>query len=107
KGLQAAEVDKALNEDSGLVGVSGVSADLRQVLSAASSGNRRAQLAVDIFVHRIVSTIGGMAATLGGLDALIFTGGIGEHSSVIREAVCAPLAYLGLRLEPAAEDAVA
>lgn len=98
KGVDAAALDHALNEESGLEGVSGVSADLRQVLAAASAGNQRARLAVDVFVHRLVSTLGGMVATLGGLDALVFTGGIGEHSALVRQAVCAPLGYLGLRL---------
>jgi acetate kinase len=70
-----------LNERSGLLGVSGVSADMRRVLAAANSGNARAQLACDLFVRRIVTTVGAMVATLGGLDALVFTGGIGEHSS--------------------------
>jgi acetate kinase len=104
QGVGAAELDHTLNEESGLQGVSGVSADMREVLAAAA-GNERAQLAVDMFVHRLVSTLGGMVATLGGLDALVFTGGIGEHSAVIRQAVCAPLAYLGLRLGDEAPEA--
>ncbi len=89
RGVAAAEADRALNEQSGLLGVSGVSSDLREVLQAAQAGQGRAQLAIDMFVHRLVETIGGMVATLGGLDALVFTGGIGEHSALIRARACA------------------
>jgi acetate kinase len=98
-GLSAADLETALNERSGLLAVSGVSADMRQVLAAAERGNARAQLARDLFVRRIVGTIGAMVATLDGLDALIFTGGIGEHSATIRAAVCESLGYLGLSLD--------
>jgi acetate kinase len=98
-GLSAADLETALNERSGLLGVSEVSADLRQVLAAAEAGNARAQLARDLFVRRIVGSIGAMIAVLAGLDALIFTGGIGEHSDVIRAAVCQPLSYVGLALD--------
>ena len=87
RGLSAADLETALNEHSGLLGVSGVSADMRQVLAAADAGNTRAQLARDLFVRRIVGTVGAMIAILGGLDALVFTGGIGEHRSPIRAAV--------------------
>ncbi|HEY0584436.1 MAG TPA: acetate/propionate family kinase, partial [Chloroflexota bacterium] len=104
QGLSAAEVDAALNERSGLLGVSGVSADMRQVLDAADNGNGRAQLAVDMFVRRVTAAIGASAATLGGLDTLIFTGGIGEHSARMRAAICAPLRFLGLSLDDAANE---
>jgi acetate kinase len=98
-GLSAAHLETALNERSGLLGVSGVSADMRQVLAAADTGNTRAQLARDLFVRRIVGTVGAMVTTLGGLDALVFTGGIGEHSSPIRAAVYESLNYLRLGLD--------
>jgi len=101
-GLTAADLEIALNERSGLSGVSGVSADLRQILAAADAGNERAQLARDLFARRIVGTVGRMVAVLVGLDALLFTGGIGEHSQVIRAAVCDSLSYLGLSLDPRA-----
>jgi acetate kinase len=94
KGVTVTELDRALNEGSGLQGVSGVSADMRAVLAAADQGNARAALARDMFVHRVVSTIGAMAATLDGLDVLVFTAGIGEHSQAIRDAVCSRLGYL-------------
>jgi acetate kinase len=98
-GLAAADLEAALNQRSGLLGVSGVSADMRQVLAAADAGNTRAQLARDLFVRRIVGTVGAMVAMLAGLDALIFTGGIGTHSSTIRADVCDSLSYLRLGLD--------
>jgi acetate kinase len=102
QGLSPAELDHDLNEDAGVLGVSGISDDLRQVLAAADSGHARARLAIDIFVHRLVASIGGMVAALDGLDALIFTGGIGQHSAIVRAAVCARFGFLGVRLDAAA-----
>jgi acetate kinase len=93
------ELNRALNEQSGVLGVSGISTDMREVLGAAASGHQRAQLARDMFVHSLVQTIGGMVACLGGLDALVFTAGIGEHSAEIRETACASLGYLDLELD--------
>ena len=92
------QLDEILNKKSGLLGVSGVSSDMRQILAAMKSGNERAELAFEIFVHRLRSGIGSMVAVLGGLDALIFTAGIGENSSEVREAVCDLSGYLGLKL---------
>jgi acetate kinase len=103
KGLNVEELDNALNHESGLLGVSGISSDLRQLLSKLPH-NPDARLAVDIYVHRIVQTIGAMTATLGGIDALVFTAGVGEHSAKIRECVCEKLKYLGLDLDPAANE---
>ena len=93
------QLDEILNKKSGLLGISGVSSDMRQILAAMKSGNKRAELAFEIFVHRLRSGIGSMVAVLGGLDALIFTAGIGENSSEVREAVCALSGYLGLKLD--------
>src|SRR6476620_6951780 len=103
KGLDAEALDNALNYESGLLGISGISSDLRQVLSELSH-NPDAQLAVDVYVHRIVQTIGAMAATLGGIDALVFTAGVGEGSPEIRKRACEKLKYLGLELDPAANE---
>jgi len=103
KGLDAEELDSALNYESGLLGVSGISSDLRQILSELPH-NPDARLAVDVYVHRIVKTIGAMAATLGGIDALVFTAGVGEGSPEIRKRVCEKLKYLGLELDPAANE---
>lgn len=95
------DLDDALNERSGLLGVSGVSADLRAVTAAADTGDPRAALAEAMFLHRLIGAIGAMAAVLGGLDALVFTGGIGEHSPRVRRAVADALGYVGLRLDEA------
>ncbi|HEX8967254.1 MAG TPA: acetate/propionate family kinase [Chloroflexota bacterium] len=107
QGLDVAELDQALNEHSGLLGVSGVSADLREVLDAAAAGHEPAQLARDTFVHSLVAHAGAMIAVLGGIDALVFTGGIGEHSSVIRAGVSAAFGYVGLRLDRRLNEAAA
>src|SRR6476619_6407588 len=103
KGLDAEELDSALNYESGLLGVSGISSDLRQVLSQLPH-NPDARLAVDVYVHRIVRTIGAMAATLGGIDALVFTAGVGERAVEIRKRACEKLKYLGLELDQAANE---
>ncbi len=100
KGLTADDLDRVLNRASGLLGVSGVSGDMRQVQEAAKAGNVRARLAFDVFVHRLRQGIGAMAATLGGLDALVFTAGIGEHSAEVRAAACRGLEFLGLEIDP-------
>jgi acetate kinase len=98
KGLDVNELDHALNYQSGLLGVSGVSSDMRQVLLALPH-NPDARLAVEVYVHRIRQTVGAMASTLGGVDALVFTAGVGEHAAEIRERVCENLKYLGLDLD--------
>jgi len=103
KGLNADQIDHALNYESGLLGVSGISSDLRQVL-AAMPQQADARLAVEVYVHRIRQTVGAMAATLGGVDALVFTAGVGEHAAAIRERVCENLGYLGLALDRSAND---
>jgi acetate kinase len=97
-------LDYVLNKASGLEGISGISSDLREVREAMSTtgyaqGNSRAQLAWDIYVHRLRSGIGAMLASLGGLDALVFTAGVGEHSWQIRQAVCEAFGFLGLKLD--------
>jgi acetate kinase len=98
-------LDKTLNTQSGLLGISDVSGDMRQILSAMKEGNLRAQLAFDIFVHRLRSGIGAMIAALGGIDALVFTAGIGENSPEVRAAVCANFAFLGLLLDASKNNA--
>src|SRR6266404_2718897 len=103
KGLRVDALDKVLNYESGLLGISGISSDLRQILSELPH-NPDARLAVDVYVHRIVKTIGAMAATLGGIDALVFTAGVGEGSPEIRKRVCEKLKYLGVELARAANE---
>lgn len=103
KRLDVNALDQALNYESGLLGISGTSSDLRQLLSELPH-NPDAKLAVDVYVHRIVQTIGAMAATLGGIDALAFTGGVGERAVEIRKRVCEKLKYLGLELDRTANE---
>ena len=93
------KVLKVLSKESGLLGLSGVSNDLRQVLQAMDEGNGQARLAVETLVDNIVGYIGMYAAYLNGLDALVFTGGIGLHSDRIRQMVCSRLGYLGVKLD--------
>jgi acetate kinase len=96
--MSVEQVDQALNHESGLLGVSGVSSDYRQVQAAALKGEERARLALDIYADRIRATVGALAVTMGGVDALIFTAGVGEHAADLRAAVCQGLGILGLKL---------
>jgi acetate kinase len=98
--LTGQELDELLNTKSGLLGISGVSGDMRPVLSAMKDGNARAKLAFDIFVHRLQAGIGAMIAALGGIDILVFTAGIGENSPEVRDVTCANFGFLGLTLDP-------
>ena len=104
QGLTDEEVLEGYQKKGGLLGISGVSNDLRYVLEAADQGNQRAELAVDVFVNGIVHYIGAFYLDLGGLDDLVFTAGIGEHSPRIRRMVCQKLAPLGVKLEEAANE---
>jgi acetate kinase len=102
RGLSAEQVDRILNRESGLLGVSGTSADMRQVLTAARDGDSRAQLALEMYTRRVRQAIGAMTVTLGGADALVFTAGVGEHSPDVRESICAGLDCFGFEIDPAA-----
>jgi acetate kinase len=95
------EVEHLLEHESGLLGLSGVSDDLREVITARDAGSADAELAVDVFVHRLATGVGAMIAALGRLDAIVFTGGIGEHSPEVRSRVVARLAPFGARLDDA------
>ncbi|WP_272976058.1 acetate kinase [Deinococcus geothermalis] len=101
-GLTLAEITAALNRESGLLGLSGLTNDMRELEAAAAGGNTNAQLALEIFVYRLAKTIAGMATVLGRLDALVFTGGIGENSATVRAATLARLGLLGFQLDAAA-----
>ncbi len=94
----ADRLEAALNKESGLLGISGLSNDMREIQRAKDS-NPRVQLALDVFVHRLRSCMGAMLASLGGLDAIVFTGGIGENSSEVRSAACEAFQFLGLQLD--------
>jgi acetate kinase len=100
--LQPQEIDDVLNKESGLLGVSGISGDMRQIVVSMKHNHPRAKLAFDIYVHRLQAGIGAMVAVLGGVDGLIFTAGVGENSVEVREAVCKQLGFLGLELDDAA-----
>jgi len=102
--LQGQEIDSVLNQKSGLLGISGLSGDMREILAAMNKGHARARLAFDIYVHRLQAGIGAMVAVLGGVDALVFTAGVGENSPEVRAATCTHLKFLGLKLDPAAND---
>ena len=99
QGLSPEAIEHLLNKQSGLLGISGVSADFRDVERAGAAGNDRAKLAVEVFVHRLKKYIGAYAAVLGGADAVVFTGGIGENSVTVRSAVCEGLVYMGVVLD--------
>ncbi len=105
KGTTADELNRVLNNESGLKGLSGVSGDLRDVSAAAAGGNSQAALALDVYVHRIRFYVGAMLASLGGLNALVFTAGVGEHSALIRREVCAAFEFLGVRLDESKNEA--
>ncbi len=100
-----AEVDVTLNTQSGLIGISGVSRDMRDVLAAAAKGNERAELAVNAFCYRVAKYIGSYYVAMGGADAVLFAGGIGENSAEVRARICRPLSVLGLQLDEAANVA--
>jgi len=100
-GLSATEVEKILYKKSGLLGVSGISNDMRDLLDNPDPG---ARLAVDYFVYHAAKQVGALAAALGGVDALVFTAGIGEHSAEIRRRICEASAWLGVTLDPAANQ---
>ncbi|POT59560.1 acetate kinase [Citrobacter amalonaticus] len=99
EGKTPQQLNQLLNNESGLLGVSGVSSDYRDVEQAAASGNRRAELALTLFAERIRATIGSYIMQMGGLDALVFTGGIGENSARARAAICHNLHFLGLAVD--------
>lgn len=100
KGMALDEIMEGLTKKGGLLGISGVSNDLRDIEAAANAGNERAELAVRVFCNGIVRYIGSYYAELGGLDHLVFTGGIGEHGCTIRQIVCSQLKHMGILLDP-------
>ena len=99
KGYSVKEVDDIMNKKSGILGVSGVSSDFRDVEKAADEGNLRAQLALDIFHYRVKITIGAYVAAMDGVDGIIFTAGLGENSSSSRQIICDGLTFIGVKLD--------
>jgi len=100
--LQAQEIDDVLNKKSGLLVISGISGDMREILASVKRGHSRSKLAFDIYVHRLQAGIGAMIAVLGGIDVLVFSAGVGENSAEVRDAVCKQLGFLSLKLDDAA-----
>ncbi len=98
--LSIPEVNALLNKHSGLLGVSGESSDMREIEEAMLRGDDRAKLAFDVFTYRIKKYVGAYAAAMGGVDVLVFTGGIGENSPLVRSAVCSNMEYMGVELNP-------
>jgi acetate kinase len=101
-GMDARAIEKLIYQQSGLLGVSGLSSDMRELLD---SDDPRARLAIDLYGYRIARELGSLAAAAQGLDALVFTAGIGEHAPLIRERVCRSAAWLGIELDAAANRA--
>lgn len=99
--FSAAEMQDMLNKDSGVKGISGISSDMRDIETAIANGNERAMLALDMYEYRIVKYIGAYTAALGGVDIIVFTGGVGENQTGTREKICAQLSYMGVEIDNA------
>jgi acetate kinase len=99
EGLTVGEANTLLNKHSGLIGISGESSDMREILTAVKDNQQRAKWAFEIFCYRIKKYVGAYASAMGGVDALVFTGGIGENSKEIREEVCNEMEFLGISLD--------
>ena len=106
EGLDADQLSNLLNKDSGVLGVSGVSSDMRELETAACEGNPRAILAMKMYNYRIKKYVGAYAAAMGGVDILVFTGGVGENKTPMREAICKDMEYMGIRLDHQINESV-
>ncbi len=98
--MNAQQIDEYLNRRSGILGISGLSSDFRDLEKAANSGDERSQLAIDVFAYKVRKYIGSYVAAMGGLDAIVFTAGLGENSPFMRDKICNGLEYLGTRIDP-------
>ena len=105
-GLSASELQTIINKESGVLGVSGLSNDMREIEAAVKAGDPRATLALDMYEQRIIKYVGAYAAEMGGLDIIVFTGGVGENQTGVRENVCKPLAFTGVEVDKAVNDGV-
>jgi acetate kinase len=105
EGVSAVEIEGMLNKRSGLLGLSGLSNDMRELI-AARDNEPRTRLAVDVFCHRARKYLGAYLAVLGGAEAVIFSGGIGENAPLVREKICAAMEWCGLKLDPSANATV-
>ena len=104
EGLTLAEANTLLNKHSGLQGISGISSDMREIIQEMKNGDKKAKYAFDVFCYRVKKYIGAYAAALGGVDAVVFTGGIGENSPDVRKACCDTMSYFGITLDDAANE---
>ena len=98
-GMSAADVQTLINKKSGLAGISGISNDMREIEAAVNAGDPRAKLALDMYELRILKYVGAYAAEMGGLDVIVFTGGVGENQTGVRENVCEPLKFMGVEID--------
>lgn len=103
--LSSKDMLNMVNKESGLAGVSGVSSDMREITAAAKHGNEKAILSLEMYEQRITKYVGAFAAEMGGVDIIVFTGGVGEHQSSTRANVCNPLRFMGVEIDDAANDA--
>lgn len=103
--LSSKDMLNMVNKESGLAGVSGVSSDMREITAAAKQGNKKAILSLEMYEQRITKYVGAFAAEMGGVDIIVFTGGVGEHQSSTRANVCNPLRFMGVEIDNAANDA--
>lgn len=99
--LSASDLQRVVNKESGMIGVSGVSSDMREIDSAIADGNERARIALDMYIQRITKYIGAYAAEMGGVDIIVFTGGVGENQCGLRARVCQPLGFMGVEINEA------
>ena len=97
--LSAEQLQKVINKESGVAGVTEISSDMREIEAAVNAGNERAKLALDMYEQRILKYVGAYAAEMGGVDIIVFTGGVGENQTGVRENVCAPLAFMGVEID--------
>lgn len=97
--LTAVDLQKIINKESGVLGVSELSSDMREIDAAIEAGNENAKLALDMYEHRIIKYIGAYTAEMGGVDIIVFTGGVGENQTALRYRVCQPLAYMGVKID--------
>ena len=103
--LSSKDMLNMVNKESGLAGISGVSSDMREITAAAKQGNEKAILSLEMYEQRITKYVGAFAAEMGGVDIIVFTGGVGEHQSSTRANVCNPLRFMGVEIDDAANDA--
>ncbi len=104
--LSAADLQKIFNKESGMMGVSGISSDMREIEAAVQKGDQRAKMTLDMYENRITKYIGAYAAEMGGVDIIVFTGGVGENQTDVRTSVCAPLKFMGVEIDTAVNDTV-